>query len=91
MLTKFSKYANKTILDRIQEEPHIRAFMTVTGCYFMAHNLRKNGSVIRSNLTGKISAELAMQPTAIAIALRPNTEVIPIEKNGIKRNVESQC
>ena len=31
--------------------------MTATGCYFMAHILRKNGSVIWSNLTGKISAE----------------------------------
>ena len=64
--------------------------MTVTGCYFMAHNLRKNDSVIRSNLTGKISAELAMNLIAISIALRPDTGVVPIEKNGTKINVKSQ-
>ena len=55
--------------------------MSVTGCYFMAHTLRKNGSVIRSNLTGKISAELAMQLIAIKIALQPDTGVTPIENN----------
>ena len=64
--------------------------MTVTGCYFMAHTLRKNGSVIWSNLNGKISAELVMQIIAIAIALQPDTGVVPIEKNGTKRNVKSQ-
>ena len=67
-----------------QEEPHIRAFMTVMGCYFMVHTLRKNSSVIWLNLTGKISAELAMNLIAIAIALQPDTRVIPIENNGEK-------
>ena len=56
----------------------------------MAHTLRKNDPVIRSNLTGKISTELAMQIIAIAIALQPNTGVVPIKKNGTKRNVKSQ-
>ena len=64
--------------------------MTVTGFYFMAHTLRKNGSVIWSNLTGKISADLEMQLIAIEIALRPNTGVVPIENNVTKRNVKSQ-
>ena len=56
----------------------------------MAHTLRKNGSVIQSNLTGKISTVLAMQLIAIAIALRPNTGVVLIENNGTKINVKSQ-
>ena len=64
--------------------------MTATGFYFMAHTLRKNGSVIRSNLTRKIYAELAMQLIAISIDLLPNTEVVPIKKNGIKRRVKIQ-
>ena len=64
--------------------------MTVTDCYFMAHILRKNGSVIWSNLTGKISAELAMQLIVISIALRPDTGVVPIENNGTKINVNPQ-
>ena len=52
---------------------------TSTGFYFMAHTLIQNGSVIRSNLTGKISAELATQLIAILVALRPNTGAVPIE------------
>ena len=56
----------------------------------MAHTLRKNGSVIWSNLTGKISAELAMQLIAIAIALQPDTGVVLIEKKGTKINVRIQ-
>ena len=64
--------------------------MTVTGCYLMAHTLRRNGSVIQSNLTGKISAELAMHLITIAIALHPDTRFVPIEKNGTKRSVKSQ-
>ena len=56
----------------------------------MAHTLKKNGSVIRSNLTGKISAELGMQIIAIAIALQHETGVVPIENNEKKRNVKSQ-
>ena len=56
----------------------------------MAHTLRKNGSVIQSNLTGNISAELAMYIIAIVIALRPNTGVVLIENNGTKINVKSQ-
>ena len=64
--------------------------MTVADFYFMAYTLRKNGSVIWSNLTGKISAELAMQLIAIAIALQPDTGVVPIKKNGTERNVKSQ-
>ena len=50
----------------------------------------KNGSVIRSNLTRKISAELAMQLIKISIALQPDTDVAPIENNETKRNVKSQ-
>ena len=73
-----------------QEEPHIRAFMTVTCCYFMAHTLRKTGSVVQSNLTGKISVEIVMHPIAIEIALRPNTGVVLIKKNGTKRSMKSQ-
>ena len=73
-----------------KEEPQIRAFLTVMGCYSMANNLRKNGSVIWSNLTGKISADLAMQLITISIALQPNTGVVPIENNGAKRNMKSQ-
>ena len=60
--------------------------MTATGCYFMAQTLGENGSVIWSNLIGKISAELAMQLITIVIALRPNTGVVLIENNGTKRN-----
>ena len=41
----------------------------------------KNGLVIWSNLTCKISAELAMQLISISIALRTDTGVVPIEKN----------
>ena len=47
----------------------------------MAHTLRENGSVIRSNLTGKISTELAIQIIEISIALRLDTRVVPIKKN----------
>ena len=50
----------------------------------------KNGSVIQSNLTGKISAKLVMHLIAIAIPLRHNTGVFPIEKNGTKISVKSQ-
>ena len=64
--------------------------MIVMGCYLIAHTLRKNGSVIRSNLTGKIYADLAMQLIAISIAIRPDTGVAPIEKNGTKRSVKNQ-
>ena len=53
------------------------------------HTLRQNGLVIRSNLTGKISAELAMQLIVVAVALRPNTGVVPIKFNGTKRRVKS--
>ena len=68
--------------------------MKVMGCYFMAHNLRKNASVIRSNLTGKIPADIAMQLIAIAIALRPDTGVVPIgkkkeQKEALKVSVRS--
>ena len=59
--------------------------MTATGYYFMAHNLKKNVSVICSKLTGKISAELAMQIIAISIALRPNKGFSPTKKNGTKK------
>ena len=72
------------------EELHIRVFTIAMGCYFMAHNLIKNGSLIQSNLTGKMSAELAMQLTEIAIDLRPDTGIIPIKKNGTKRSVKIQ-
>ena len=64
--------------------------MTVTGLYFMAHTLREKGSVIWSNLTGKISAELVMLIIVITIALRPNTGVVCIENNGTERNVKTQ-
>ena len=64
--------------------------MTATACSLMAHTLRKNGVVIRSNLTGKIFKELVMQLIAIAIALQPDTGVVLIENNGTKRNVKSQ-
>ena len=77
-------------MEQNQEEPHIREFMIVMGCYFMADTLRKNGSVIHSNLTGKISVELVMQIIAIAIALRPDARVVPIENNGTKISVKSQ-
>ena len=56
----------------------------------MAHNMRKNGSVIQSNLTRKISGELVMQLIATAISLQPDTGVVTIEKNGTKINVKSQ-
>ena len=64
--------------------------MIVMGCYFMAHTLRKNGSVIWSNLTGKISTELGIQLIAISITIQPDTGVVLIENNGTKRNVKSQ-
>ena len=57
------------------------------GLLFHGTYPEKNGSVIRSNLTGKISAELVMQLIATAISLQPDTGVVPIEKNGTKRNV----
>ena len=44
--------------------------------------LEKNGSVVLSNLTGKIFAELAMQLIATAIDIRPDTGAVPIENNG---------
>ena len=49
----------------------------------------KNGSVIRSNLTGKISTKLVMQLITKSIALQPNTGVVSIKK-WKKRNVKSQ-
>ena len=67
------------------------AYMTETGYYFMAHTLRQNGSVIWSNLTGKISKELAMQIIAISVALRPNTGVVPIKYNGTKKKCEKSA
>ena len=63
-------------------------FMKETGGYFMAHNLRKNSSVIWLNLTGNISAELAMQLITIAITVRPDIGVVPFENNGTKRSVK---
>ena len=73
-----------------RRDPQIREFIIETGFYFMAHTPRENGPVIWSKFTGEISAELAMQTIAIAIALRPDTGVVPIENNGTKRSVESQ-
>ena len=60
------------------------------GVLFHGTYLEKNGSVIMSNLIGKISTEIAMQLIAISIALQPDTGVILIEKNETKRNVKSQ-
>ena len=54
------------------------------GLLFHGTYPKKNGSVIRSSLTGKISTELAMQLIAIAISLQPDTGVVLIEKNGKK-------
>ena len=56
----------------------------------MTNNLRKNGSVIRSNLTRKISAELVMQLIAISLALRPETGIVLIENIRTKRSVKNQ-
>ena len=60
------------------------------GLLFHGTYPEKSGSVIRSNLTGKISAEIAMQLIAIEISLLPNTGVFPIEMNGTKINMKSQ-
>ena len=89
MLTSSEMHLKFQSREQNQEEPQIRAFMKATGCYFMAHTLRKNGSVIKSKLTEKIPAELAMQIIAIAIALRPYTGFVLIEKNETKRSVKS--
>ena len=51
---------------------------------------KKNGSVIWSNLTGKISAELWMHLITITVDLRLDRGVVPIEKNGTKRSVKGQ-
>ena len=60
------------------------------GLLFHVTYPEKNGSVIRSNLTGEISSELSKQLMTISIALRPNAGVVPIKNNGTKRNMKSQ-
>ena len=60
------------------------------GLIFHGTYPEKNVSLIRSNITGRISADLVMQIIEIAISLRPDTWVVLIEKNGTKRNVKSQ-
>ena len=60
------------------------------GLLFHGTHPEKNVSVIQTNLTGKISAELAMHLIEILIDLHPDTRVVPIKKKGTKRSVKSQ-
>ena len=61
----------------------------INGLIFHGTYPDKNGSVVWSNLTGKISAELVMHIIAIEIALLPDTGVVLIENNGKNKREKS--